>query len=206
MGKITTALFRLFSKITAIPALIKANLKYKHYFSITSSAKDVIFGKDSRISNYQHDISKLTIGDGSIIDGIIQVFPYGNGVSIGNNCYVGELSRIWAANRIEIGNNVLISHNVNIIDTDSHEINYQEREESAILQLRRGLPNNPGKVKTAPIIIKDNAWISYNVSILKGVTIGRGAIIGCGSVVTHDIPDFWLAAGNPAKLIKKINE
>lgn len=140
-----------------------------------------------------------------MIDGIIQVFPFGNGVRIGEKCYIGVNTRIWASNRIEIGNNVLISHNVNIIDSNSHEIDHIEREKSAILQFINGLPTEWGNVLTAPITIKDNAWISYNVSILKGVTIGKGAIIGCGAVVTHDIPDFWLAAGNPAKPIKRLN-
>lgn len=116
---------------------------------------------------------------------------------------MGVNSRIWSADRIEIGNNVLISHNVNIIDTNSHEIDYLARQESAIKQFKEGLPKERGDVKTAPIIIKDNAWISYNACILKGVTIGKGAIIGCGAVVSKDIPDFALAIGNPA-IVKKL--
>jgi acetyltransferase-like isoleucine patch superfamily enzyme len=57
-------------------------------------------------------------------------------------------------------------------------------------------------VETKPIIIEDYAWISFNVSILKGVRIGQGAIIGAGSVVTNDVEAFTLVAGNPAKFIK----
>lgn len=106
--------------------------------------------------------------------------------------------------RITIGSNVLISHNVNIIDNDSHEINHLERAESARSQFINGIPSEKGNVKSAPIHIKDYAWISYNSSILKGVTIGTGSIIGCGAVVTNDIPDFCLAVGNPARVVKQL--
>ncbi|MCB0501084.1 MAG: hypothetical protein KDD32_00210 [Bacteroidetes bacterium] len=53
-------------------------------------------------------------------------------------------------------------------------------------------------------MIKDKAWIGFNVIILKGVTIGEGAVVGAGSVVTKDVPDYTIVVGNPAKLIKKL--
>ncbi len=56
----------------------------------------------------------------------------------------------------------------------------------------------------APIHIKDKVWIGFNVIILKGVTIGEGAVIAAASVVTKDIPDWSLAGGNPAKVIKEL--
>lgn len=55
---------------------------------------------------------------------------------------------------------------------------------------------------TSPIIIKDHAWISFNAIILKGVTIGKSAIVTAGAVVTKDVPDFTVVAGNPAKIVK----
>lgn len=57
-----------------------------------------------------------------------------------------------------------------------------------------------------PVVIKDFVWIGANVIILPGVTIGEGCIIGAGSVVTHNIPDCAVAAGNPAKVIKFRNK
>lgn len=154
-----------------------------------------------RIVNCQTP-DKLCIGKNTNIRGYLLVYPYGEGISIGNNSYIGENSIIRSANKILIGDNVLIAHNVTIIDTDSHEIDYEERANSFMELIDKGIPEKEGNCKTAPIIIKDYAWISYNVSILKGVTIGMGAIIGCGSVVTSDIPDFTLAVGNPCKVIK----
>ncbi|MCM1140047.1 MAG: acyltransferase [Muribaculum sp.] len=179
---------------------------------LRSSSFPVIMGEGSKISelakieNKQAPkrIEAIKIGKGTQIDGILQVYPYGDGITIGDNSYVGPGTRIWAWDKIAIGNNVLISHNCNIIDSDSHEIDYVKRAGAFRNLMKSGFPENKGDVKTAPITIKDYAWISYGVSVLKGVTIGCGAIVGAGSVVTHDIPDFCMAAGNPAKVIKQI--
>jgi acetyltransferase-like isoleucine patch superfamily enzyme len=59
-------------------------------------------------------------------------------------------------------------------------------------------------VKTGKITIKDKAWIGFNCIILKGVTIGEGAVIAAGSVVLKDIPDWTVAGGNPAQVIREI--
>jgi acetyltransferase-like isoleucine patch superfamily enzyme len=69
-----------------------------------------------------------------------------------------------------------------------------------------GHPKEITNVDSAPIIIEDHVWISFNSIILKGVTIGKGAIIAAGSVVTKDVAPFTLVAGNPAKLIKHLQE
>jgi acetyltransferase-like isoleucine patch superfamily enzyme len=54
------------------------------------------------------------------------------------------------------------------------------------------------------VVIEDHVWIGFNVGILKGVTIGKGAIIGAGSVLTEDVEPFTVVAGNPAKIIKRL--
>ena len=59
-------------------------------------------------------------------------------------------------------------------------------------------------IEVSPTIIEDDAWIGVNVIILKGLTIGKGAIIGAGSVVTKNVPPMTLVAGNPAKVIKEL--
>ncbi len=163
-----------------------------------------MFYESASITNLQNNPSKIQIGEGTHIRGNLLIYPYGDGIRIGDNSYIGENTIIRAADKIEIGNNVLIAHNVTIIDTDSHEINHISRANSYKSMLLNGHPKEKGDILTAPIIINDYAWISYNVSILKGVTIGKGAIIGAGAVVTHDIPNFCIAAGNPAKIIRNI--
>lgn len=173
--------------------------------SICVIGGESMFYESAQVINLQNNPSKIQIGKGTHIRGKLLIYPYGDGLWIGDNSYIGENSIIRAADRIDIGNNVLIAHNVTIIDTDSHEIDHLKRAASYKSMLTEGHPKDKGDVCTAPITIKDYAWISYNVSILKGVTIGKGAIIGAGSVVTHDIPDFCIAAGNPAKIIRKLH-
>ena len=169
--------------------------------------QEIVLGSNSvihpeaKIQNLQEK-DKLFVGDYTHIRGELFVYPYGDGICIGNNCYVGEYSIVRAGNKIKIGNNVLIAHSVTIIDSDSHEIDAVQRAVSYHKLLIEGHPQSPGSVKTSPILIEDNVWISYNVCILKGVTIGEGAIIGAGSVVTKDVPAWTVVAGNPAKVVK----
>ena len=77
-----------------------------------------------------------------------------------------------------------ISENVIIRDSDNHQI-------------------TGGNSMFAPVIIKDNAWIGMSAIILKGVTVGEGAIVAAGSVVTKDVPPHTIVAGVPARVIKK---
>jgi acetyltransferase-like isoleucine patch superfamily enzyme len=97
-------------------------------------------------------------------------------------------------NKIEIGNNVLIGGGTVIYDTDFHSLNYQDRI----------LYHKIDSIKTAPILIDDNVFIGAHSTILKGVTIGKNSIIGACSVVTKNIPENEVWAGNPAKFIRKL--
>lgn len=107
-------------------------------------------------------------------------------IEIGDNCgFSGTI--IGAAERIIIGNNVRCGANTMITDTDWHDDDY------------RTSPNQP-------VIIEDNVWLGYGVKVLKGVSIGKNSLIGACSVVTKDIPENVIAAGNPCKVIKKLND
>lgn len=172
-------------------------------FQITNNG--AIFSAEAKVHNGQ-DPSKIKIGKGSYVRGTLNVFKYGGRIQIGENSYIGDHSRIWSGEHVTIGDYVLISHNVNIIDTDSHEINAFERAERFLHLLQNGTWEDKGNVKTAAITIEDYAWISYNCSIMKGVTIGKGAIIGADSVVTKDVAPFTLVAGNPAVFIKRTDD
>ena len=69
-----------------------------------------------------------------------------------------------------------------------------------------GLPvTKNSKFITRPVFIEDNCWIGQNAAILKGVTIGQGSIVGANSVVTHDVPSHSVVAGNPARIIKRLD-
>lgn len=104
-------------------------------------------------------------------------------------------------NKITIGNNVLIAPNVQIY-TATHPIKLNERLTPT------ETPDGIEYVRhtyALPVTIEDGCWIGGGVIILPGVTIGRGSVIGAGSVVTKSIPANTLAAGNPCKVIRKIN-
>ena len=93
----------------------------------------------SFVDNQQNDRQKIKIGSGTLVAGVLMVFKYGGFISIGQNCYIGDHSRIWSGESVIIGDHVFVSHNVNIMDTNSHEINAFERQESYKKLLEHGL-------------------------------------------------------------------
>jgi acetyltransferase-like isoleucine patch superfamily enzyme len=99
----------------------------------------------------------------------------------------------------------LISHNVNIHDTNAHPIDHLDRHKDNLKKLAgQSINQNEFGVLSAAVEIQDDAWIGFGTTILKGIKIGQGSIIGAGSIVTKDIPEFVLAAGNPCKVLKKL--
>ena len=116
---------------------------------------------------------------------------FGKNIFIGHDVYINFGAVLLDCSRISIGNHVLIGPNVGMYSAN-HSLDPDERAQGALIGGR--------------ITIGDKAWIAGDVKIMAGVTIGEGAVIGCGSVVTHDIPPRTLAAGNPCRVIRPITE
>lgn len=177
---------------------------------VESLSNQVTMGEKSafydlaEVHNHQKNRKSIVIGSGSHVRGKLIVFAYGGKISIGNDCYVGEGSWIWSGDNVSIGNNVLISHGVNIIDTNSHEADAEERSAGYRHIIEKGHPKEKGSILTAPIVIEDHAWINFNAIILKGVRIGEGAIVAAGAVVTKEVDPYTMVAGNPAVFIKNL--
>jgi acetyltransferase-like isoleucine patch superfamily enzyme len=165
-------------------------------------AQGAKLSRTARIRNISGDSSKIAIGKRSHIQGELLVFPHGR-IVVGDWCYIGEGSRIWSAASIVMGDRVLVSHSVNIFDNLTHPTKAAERHEQARLILTKGHPRELS-LGEKPVTIHDDAWIGAGAFVLRGVTLGQGAIVAAGAVVTKDVPPFSIVAGNPATLIREL--
>lgn len=116
-------------------------------------------------------------------------------IKIGNNCNIGEHTHISAINNVTIGNGLLTGRYVFIGDNSHGGFS---KEEAEIPPINRKL------VTKGEIVIGDNVWIGDKATILSGVKIGKGSIIGANAVVTKDVPPYTVVGGNPAKIIKQL--
>lgn len=116
---------------------------------------------------------------------------YGTNIEVGDNFFANYNCTILDVAKVKIGNNVLFAPNVSIY-TAGHPIHPDTR--------------NTAYEYGIHVTLGDNVWVGGNVVISPGVTIGNNAVIGAGSVVTKDIPDNVVAAGNPCRVLKKITD
>lgn len=131
-------------------------------------------------------------------------------IQIGNRVHIGN-STFISIDEIRIDDDVTIAWDCLFYDHNSHSTNWEERKNDTIQEYQDicvGLNpiqnKNWSVVKSAPIHICSKAWIGMGCKILKGVTIGEGAIVGAGSVVTKDVEPWTVVGGNPASIIKRL--
>jgi maltose O-acetyltransferase len=157
---------------------------------------------DSSITNQRNIRELIQIGARTASRGECIVFHPSGNIKIGSYCYLGDHSRIWSAIGITIGDRVLISHSVNIHDHNAHPISAAQRHVQAKeILCGSGFDRVMTGVGMARIVIEDDVWIGFNATILKGVTIGKGAIIGATTVITKDVPPYAIMVGNPARQV-----
>lgn len=130
----------------------------------------------------------IEIGAQSRLSDFSTIDSYGGHINIGLHFYIGRYSLIQGYGDVSIGNNVMIGPTTSII-ASSH----------TFADLHRPMRYQP--VDARPVSIDDDVWIGAGARILGGVTIGRGAVVGAGSVVTSDIGEGEIRAGVPARLI-----
>jgi acetyltransferase-like isoleucine patch superfamily enzyme len=205
-------------KLLRIPHKIK-----RHYFILWNrllfSLNGVAYGKKMVIYNHiylrKHPQSLLSIGDNFVltsgeafnplcrnIRGCIYL-PFATSViEIGDDTGISSAC-LWAKQRITIGNRVKIGGDCILMDTDAHNLDYSVRASKEKIG-KYGKDSLTSA--SAPIVIEDDVLIGTRCIILKGVTIGARSIIGSGSVVTKSIPADCIAAGNPCKVIRQINQ
>lgn len=132
-------------------------------------------------------------------------------ITVGDRTFLNGGSRLIARNRIGIGTDVMIVWGCWVYDHDSHSLDWRDRRADIMRQnsdcshsedLRKSKDWN--HVASAPIQMCDKVWIGFDAVILKGVTIGEGAIVGARSVVTQNVDPWTIVAGNPARVVKHL--
>lgn len=151
--------------------------------------------------NNRQPRSSIVIGCESRILARFETYRHGGKIIVGDHCFIGQNTYLWSASEIRVGNRVLISHDVNIHDTNSHSLSAARRHEHFKDIFSRGAPIALDDIPTRPIMIEDDAWIGFGATVLKGVTVGRGAIVAARSLVTKDVPPYTIVAGSPAREI-----
>jgi len=137
---------------------------------------------------YEATLSELlgTVGENAIVRAPLFV-DYGYNTHIGNNCFINYNCVILDEGKVEIGGRTWIGPGVHIYAVE-HKIS----------------PNERDVIRGVPVIIEEDVWIGGHVTILPGVRVGRGSLIGAGSVVAKDVEKMVVVAGNPARKIREL--
>jgi galactoside O-acetyltransferase len=147
----------------------------------------------------------IEIGDDTRIQGSLSILRRGATIRIGRRTLI-DAALIISGHRISIGDDVTIDSGATFMDNDSHSMIWEERADD-VSQCGRDWRDHPtdfirnkdwSNVRFGEIRIEDRAWIGFNSSVLKGVTIGEGAIILPGSIVSRDVAPYTIVGGNPA--------
>jgi acetyltransferase-like isoleucine patch superfamily enzyme len=165
-----------------------------------------------------------SLGDGTRLPGLIDRRAAGATIAIGRNCLIqGQIvaerneSRIDIADDVLVGGSsvvdcavsitiergVLISYSCIIADSDNHSL-YPELRINDLANWMNDGRHDWTHTAMAPVRICEGAWIGARSLILKGVTVGPGAVVAMGSIVTRDVPARTIVAGNPARVIREI--
>lgn len=216
IGDVSLYLFLKYEVLTSLfgsfPGSVGFYLRKRFYrLLFKKGGKNVIFGRNINI----RQPNKIELGDNVAIADNCDLYPRGNNgrISIGNNVLIGRNTIISTTDgSIEIGNNTLVSMNcvlgcwkatlklgANVIvagnawfaSGGTHGFD------------RVDIPISAQEAHSEGIVIEDDVWFGARVTVLDGCTIGRGSVIGAGAVVTKDIPEFSVAYGIPAKVVRK---
>jgi len=216
--RLTREIYYIIKKIE-IPNILIINFMYKFIFKIWSFLSSVIFKLyhffivkpifQSFTKHCGHSLfieSKIPqvwnspdiyIGDNVKLSGYTSFFgcPFlktKSQLKIGNNSYIGYSTTLAIGKKIEIGENVKIAAHCFLAGYYGHPIDPEKRK------------MNHNEENIGSIKIKDNVWIGTNAKIMKNITIGENSIIAAGSVVTKDVPENVIVAGNPAIVVKQV--
>lgn len=160
----------------------------KESIDISDFSEAVSVGEGS----YIESLDRLAFHCGRVKLTVVKLNDHEPGKIIIGEHVVLQGTAIVAYQQVIIENHVIFGPNVTVMDSSGHPLR------------GRGGRDEASRITSAPVHIKEHAWIGMGAVILKGVTIGRHAVVGAGSIVNEDVPDYALALGNPAKVVKSL--
>ena len=156
---------------------------------VHNRGKHVVIRKRTRTDVFPYN--SFDVGDYTVIEDFATINNGVGGIQIGKHSIIGIGNVIIGP--VSIGNNVMLAQNI-VISGLNH--GYQDTS----------IPPRKQAVNCELICVEDNVWIGANSVVTAGVTIGRHAVVGAGSVVTRDVPPYAVVVGNPARVIKQYNK
>lgn len=169
-----------------------------HQFRMGSKlGANVCLGLKARVISLAGPDSVM-IEDGAVIRAVLRTEPQGR-ITIGANAYLGDDVIVSAASHVIVGGGTLVAHGVQIFDNDTHPVDPEERARH-FAAIQGKTTAAALRISTRPVSIGKNCWIGMDALVMKGVTIGDGAIVAAGSVVVEDVPAGAVAVGNPAQI------
>lgn len=179
-----------------------------HGFSVNMSRNSEINAGEYLMLKGTNKPSGLTLSNTTFTAGAnnkieAEVVASNSTFTIGSGNFLNGGTEVRCMEKITMGDNNFVSYDCIIFDTNAHATNHELRK----MEITNGFPNGTRQTeinapKTKPITIGNCTWIGMRAAILKGTTIGEGAIVALNSVVTGNVPDFHLAFGNPFQLRK----
>ena len=175
-------------------------------FLVYSKVRTMLTFKDAKIIRFPIDIRgkkyiKVSKGFTTGVGCRIEAYPENDQTTLffGENFQMNDYVHITAMEKVQIGDNVLFASKIYVSDCSHGSYSGDQHDSSP-----ESIPHDR-KLFSKPVIIEDNVWLGEFVSVLPGVTIGKGTIVGANSVVSKSLPSNVIAVGTPAKPIKKYN-
>lgn len=185
--------------------LVACDRRYRIARSWRTFEKAAILGAGCRLGPSAWCVNagppdRVRLGTGTVCRGVLRREEFGDGeLVIGANVYIGDDCIISCCDRVEIGDFTLLGHGVQIFDNNSHPVDPDARTADWDAVVHGGARR---EIDHAPIRVGRRAWLGFGSMVLKGVTVGEGAVVASGSVVTKDVDPYTVVAGNPAEGIR----